>query len=175
MMYQKTAESYGLFQVVFADLTDHLACATFLLGKRKTPELTFEGVFRKGFRKILAQFRSELRQFEGKPSLHASLHALEKLCSEVEELAKWRNDRIHARVHLTKEGCMLYDWRTNAVLELRDEEIKKSIDLALRATVSLQSHTRELEGSLKLREELDGLFARMRNRKASTGLGRSEG
>lgn len=46
MTLDDTAAAYGLFQVVFADLANHLAIATFRLREQKEPGLAFEEVFR---------------------------------------------------------------------------------------------------------------------------------
>ena len=57
MTFDDTASAYGLFQVVFADVVDHLAVATFRLRERKEPSLQFEKVFRQEAKKILGQLR----------------------------------------------------------------------------------------------------------------------
>jgi hypothetical protein len=66
MTLNDTAAAYGLFQVVFADIADHVAVATFRLLQRSDPGLTFENVFRQDFTKTLKQFRQELHRFEGR-------------------------------------------------------------------------------------------------------------
>ena len=98
-----TAAAYGLFQVVFADVTDHLAVATFRLRERKESDLVFEDVFRQEFKKTLKQFRRELRQFEGRSAVSDNLYPVHEACKAMSKLAVWRNDRIHARVHLTEQ------------------------------------------------------------------------
>jgi hypothetical protein len=113
--------------VVFADVSDHLAFATFVLRKRKEPDLVFENVFRQKFGTTLDQFRDEVRQFEGRSAVSDSLYSVRKACDITSKLAVWRNDRIHARVRMTEHGCALYDWRRRR-LEISREQIEKNID-----------------------------------------------
>ena len=49
MMLNEMAAPYGLFQIVFADVVDHLAVGTFRSRERKEPGLVFEEVFKQEF------------------------------------------------------------------------------------------------------------------------------
>src|ERR1700744_5809255 len=121
MNLDDAAAAYGLFQVVFADIADHVAVATFRLRELKEPELTFETVFRQEFSKMFKQFRKELRQFEGRSAVDVYLRDGREACEIISKLADWRNDRIHARVRMTDTGYPLYDWRTRKRLEISRE------------------------------------------------------
>lgn len=69
-----------------------------------------------------------------------------------------RNDRIHARVRITDDGYVLYDWRTRKRLEIHLDQIMKNIQLAINAKVTLEAHITPLISHLKLGEELDKLL-----------------
>src|SRR5579859_5206607 len=123
MKIDATAGIYGLFQVVFADLTDHLAFATFRLGSATDSTLKFEDVFRQEFGNILRQFRTALRQFSNSP-VDESMYALNEACNIMSRLSKWRNDRVHVRVRMTSDGYALYDWRTGNRLPINYGEVE---------------------------------------------------
>lgn len=150
-----------MFQVVFADIVDHLAAATFRLRERKERGLQFEKVFKQDASKILDQFKDELKQFDGRSSAKENLHDLRDACQTTSTLMKWRNDRIHARVRMTGTGYALYDWRTRQRLEIHQDVIVKNIQLAINAMVKIEANVAPLIGQLKLDEELDKLFSSM--------------
>lgn len=161
MTFNDTAAAYGLFQVVFAEVVDLLAGATFRLRERREPGLKFEEVFDQPFKKLLRQFRDELKQFDKRSSVGADVHDLREACKIMSRIAVWRNDRIHARVVMTESGYALYDWRTRHRLEMHQDVIVKNIELAIKVSVTLKSSVSPLIGQLKLDEELDKLFKSM--------------
>jgi hypothetical protein len=160
MTLDDTAAAYGLFQVVFADVVDHLAGATFLLRERKEPGLTFEKVFRQELAQILKQFRCELLRFAEEPSLSDSLIALRQLCNIISELSVWRNDRIHAHVRLTEHGYALYNWRTRRRLEITREQIQLKINLAMKVMAEIKTYVSGILRSLTS-ETSDEEFAKL--------------
>src|SRR5215467_8967699 len=106
MHFDATASAYGLIQVVYADVTDHLAAAVVILRKRTDRDADFKRIFGSGFERILDAFKSELRQLAAAKPVTDDVTALIEVC----RLAKWRNDRIHARVREFADGWTLYDW-----------------------------------------------------------------
>jgi hypothetical protein len=54
MNLDDTAAAYGLFQVVFADIADHIAVAAFRLRELKEPELHSKQFLGRNFRKPLS-------------------------------------------------------------------------------------------------------------------------
>jgi hypothetical protein len=159
MTLNRTAAAYGLFQVVFAELEDHLAIATFKLRERNDHGLTFEEVFKQPLRQKLRQFKCELRQFEGQSHACDSLYALREACKTISQLATWRNARIHARVRLTEDGYALYDWQTHRRLEISEEQIGQHINLALKVVVELAAHMQGLTHLLEFDKEFEKLFS----------------
>ncbi len=162
MLIDATAGAYGLFQVVFADLTEHLAVAVFRLRQVKAPGLTFEQIFRLEFKRILDQFKEELKQFDGKRLLEEDLHWLLAAVDQMAIIAKWRHERIHARVRPVDGGLGLYDWRTRERLPISYEECKGKIDEATKLIVTLEAHVPQLVGWLDwnkmFEREWDTLF-----------------
>ncbi len=160
MKLDETAAAYGLFQVVFADVADHLAVATFRLREQKEPELTFEAVFRQEFKTTLKQFRKELRYFERRSPVASSLSIIKESCTVAAKLANWRNERIHARVRMVEnEGYALYDWRTRRRLEITKDKIERHIEQAIKAIVDLQAHLPELVTMLEWDAEVESLLS----------------
>ncbi|HVT30987.1 MAG TPA: hypothetical protein VHE81_23480, partial [Lacipirellulaceae bacterium] len=80
MIFNETAAAYGFFQIVFSDVVDHLAAATFLLRKLREPKLDFKEVFRQNVSRTLLQFETELTQFDGRPSMKDDLDDLRAAC-----------------------------------------------------------------------------------------------
>lgn len=153
----QTAAAYGLFQVAFADLTDHLAAATFYLRQRNEPALKLEKVFRQEFSRTRKQLRTELKQLEGRSSELDSLRAVLMACDNPSKLAAWRNDRIHARVRLTEHGYLLYHWQGHR-LEMSDAQIEQNMRLAIEVIVQLEGHMRYLVGSVDVKEQIRRLM-----------------
>ena len=159
MRLDSTAAAYGNFQVVFTDLTDHLAVATFRLRERKETSLTFEAVFGQRFKETLTQFRRELQQFDNRFPVSHSVATLRETCTLISTLSRWRNDRVHARVRMTEDGYALYDWRTRHRLEITQEQIEKNIQLTVKAIVELETHVPHLIGLLDWDEEFERLYS----------------
>ncbi len=159
MTLSDTAAAYGLFQVVCADLIDHLAVAVFRLRISKEPWLAFETVFRQEFKRTLKEIRRELRQFEDRSSVSDSLAAVRGACKVMSKLAVWRNDRVHARVRLTEEGYALYDWRTRRRLAITRAQIEQNIQVAIKAIVDLEAHVPHLVHLSDWDAEFERLFS----------------
>lgn len=158
MLFSDTASVYGLFQVVFADVADHLAVATFRLLKRKEPGLTVEAVFKQRVSDTLKQFRQELGQFDEGSDVSESVRNLRDASDIIAALSNWRNDRIHARVRMTEDGYALYDKRTGNRLELHRDQLEKKIEQAVKAIVTLEADVQHLVGQLKWDEEFEEMF-----------------
>ena len=158
MKFNDTAAAYGLFQVVFADLTDHLAVATFRLREQREPGLTFEAVFRQELTKILRQFRDELKQFDDRSVVADNVRELRDACVIISTLSSWRNDRVHARVRLAEQGYALFDWRTGRRLDITRAQIETNIEMAIKAIVALEANVQHLVHQLKWDEEFEKLF-----------------
>jgi hypothetical protein len=158
MILNDTAAAYGLFQVVFAELTDHLAVATFRLRKQKESGLVFEKVFDQKFSRILEQFRRELQQSAGRSCVADSLSVLCEACEMISKLADWRNERIHARVLMTEQGYTLYNWRTRYPLEISQSQIEKKIELANKAMVELRGRIPDFVHLLNWDAEFEALL-----------------
>jgi hypothetical protein len=158
MNLNDTAAAYGLFQVVFADIADHAAVATFRLRELKEPGLSFETVFRQEFSKTFKQFRQELKQFDERSSVADYRRDLREACEVISKLAVWRNDRIHARVRMADTGYALYDWRTRKRLEISREGLEENIRLGVKAIVALEANVQHLVRQLNFDAEFEKLF-----------------
>ncbi len=160
MNFNDTAAAYGLFQVVFADIADHVAVAAFRLRELKEPGLTFETVFEQEFSKTLKQFRRELKQFDGRSEVADYLRDVREACETISDLAVWRNDRIHARVRMIDTGYALYDWRTRERLEISRDQIEQNIHRGVKAIVALEANVQHLVHQLNLTRSLKNYSAR---------------
>jgi hypothetical protein len=159
MVVTDTAAAYGLFQLVFADVTKYLAIATFRLRQRHEPQLTFEDVFRQRVSETRKQLWRELSRFDDRPTVSAELTEMREACEAISKIESWRNSRVHALVEWTDEGYALYDWHTHRRLEVTLEQIEEQIELANRAGMSLRIHTPAFESQLNWDEELDKLLS----------------
>lgn len=141
--------AYGRFQVVFADVVNHLAIVTFDLREPAEPGLHIKSVFAQPFKKTFGQFKDALRQFDGRSVVSDSLIEVREACTIISELAEWRNQRIHAHVQTSEHGFALYNWRTDKRLELDLQQIETKIDLAVKAIVTLEAHGEQLVHQLR--------------------------
>ena len=161
MTYTDTAAAYGLFQIAFAHALECLAVATFRLRRRREPQLEWEPVFRQQVRRLLDEFRKELRQVENSHA-HPEVHDLLDACDTMSKLAAWRNDRIHARVRMTPEGYALYDWRTGQRLSMSLNEMVQNMTLATGAINALEVHAdsliKKLQDSSAVDRDLEDIF-----------------
>jgi hypothetical protein len=144
MQIDATAGVYGLVQVVFADLAEHLAIAVFQIRKTHDSSATFEQVFRLQFKNVLDQFKDELKRFRDKQSLREDTEALDAAVRQISTIAQWRHDRIHARIRRVDDGLALYDWRTRKRLTISYDECKEKIDQMIRLIVTLEAHVPQL-------------------------------
>lgn len=163
MKLSDTAAAHGHFQVVFADVTDHLAVATFQLRKRREPPLRFEEVFKQGFSRTLLEFRRELCQFAATPGVAENLDTIREACKTISALSVWRNDRIHAHVRMTDTGYVLFSWQTQQPLPLNYTEIERHIHTASSAIVNLDVHVSHLLHELDWEEACAKLATQYRN------------
>jgi len=165
MTVNDTVAWYGIFQVVFADVVEHLAKAMYDLRKEKEQDLTFNTVFEDAFKfkKLMCQFRDELRRFD-KVSAQASdsLHIVRAACQTMSEVANWRNERIHCRVKIRRDGgIVLYDSRTGYPLKVNSAQITKYIHRVQRAMVDLEAEIPNLIRELKRSEDFEKLHAKL--------------
>jgi hypothetical protein len=140
-------------------MADTLANAVFRLRQRTEPNLTFEEVFRTEFRRLLTQFRDELKQHEPGNSDAEDVTALRNACNSMSKLANWRNDRIHARVRNTEEGYALYDWRTRKRLAMTPEEIEDKTRDAFNAKQILEMYVPNFIVGLDIEKDIEKLLA----------------
>jgi len=159
MRFNETAMAFGLFQVVFADVIDHLAVATFRLRERSETGLVFEDVFGQESKRLLKQFRAELNRFDCRSDVSDEVRELRESCEIISRLRVWRNDRIHARIRMTEGGYALYDWRTRCRLDISCKEIETNIELAVKAIVTLEANVQYLFRELNWDEEFEELFS----------------
>jgi hypothetical protein len=157
VLLNHTAAAYGMFQVVFGDLSDHLAFYTFHLRKRHESELRFEAVFGQPFGQTFCQFKRELERFD-KEAEADSLCAIRGACDKIAALQDWRNKRVHARYRQTPDGYALFHWRSGNRLEMFSEDIEKQIQLACKVIVELEADVLNLTHEAKWTEEFEGLF-----------------
>ena len=150
MTIDPAAAAYGIFQVVFAEMTENLAGALFRFRQVKQPELTFKQVFRMVFNKLLKEFEDDLKPASEPSALSDSLSAVRDACAAMKSIADWRNDRIHARVRQGDGGLALYNWRTGEPLPITYEECENQITQAIKVIVILEAHVPSLVGSLNM-------------------------
>jgi hypothetical protein len=94
--FNDTAAAYGLFQIAYSDLADHLAVAVFRLRQCKEAGLDFNAVFKQDFGRTLKELKRELCQFENYSETAATLDAIRRTCEQIKDLTKWRNDDCDA-------------------------------------------------------------------------------
>jgi len=162
MVFNETAAAYGLFQVVFAEMHEYLAAATYHLRRRNEQSLQYEKVHRQGFEKTLKQFRKQLCQLSDSGGVAEGIEALKKACDSMACLAQWRNERVHARVLRTEEGLELYaPLRDNPGkaqrLEMSKGFFEERIREAIKVTVTFQAA--HLISQIRMKEEIDRLWA----------------
>lgn len=158
MNIDRTAAFYGLLQVAYADMTEHLASYLYLLRRRTEPKLEFRCVYKLMFRQMLTQFKDELKGFDtGKP-VSQEVHELRNACKKMSGLANWRNDRIHARVRVVADGYALYNWQTGQRLSMEAEELEHKIEEVNRVNASLEASMLTLLGDLARADKIGALL-----------------
>jgi hypothetical protein len=76
MKLDDAAAAYGLMQVVFADVTDRLACAVFELQRTHDASTDFTDIYRKDFKRIREALKEELKQPGEKKQIAEDLRAV---------------------------------------------------------------------------------------------------
>jgi hypothetical protein len=161
MKLDDTAATYGLVQVVFADVTDHLAFAIFRLRQAKGTAVNFQDIVNLKFGYMVSNFKTELRQFtHPQPPDDArdevGIADLNEVCKELKALSKWRNDRIHARVRWVEDGLALYNGKTGERLSINHGECTEVLNRLVKAIVKLDTYVPELVRSLDFNNEFEG-------------------
>jgi hypothetical protein len=156
MTFDDTAAAYGLVQVVFADVADHLAFALFTLRQKK--DATASVIKPSQFGRILSEFKTELRQFEHVQSLDSAVADLRKCCQELKALSKWRNERIHARVRQVGDGFALYNAETGERLSINHVECNEISQRLAGALVTLDTNVPALVNNLDFEKEFQAFW-----------------
>jgi hypothetical protein len=169
MKLDMTAAAYGLIQVVFADVTNRLAQAVFVLQKRRDANITFERIFCAEFTRILRSFKIELKQLDQAHIVEADdVETLREICPELATLAVWRNDRIHARIEPVSDGLALYEWRTGKRLSISYEECTEIIERLTKVIVTLEAYLPPVLRSVDLEKEIDAFFDQLEQEQEGT-------
>jgi hypothetical protein len=157
MRIDPTASAYGLFQVVFANVTYELARALYALRVRHDPTFTFEKVPWQ-FSRMLKELRKELDQLE--PDCHEkdSLAEVRRMCRIASNLAPWRDSRIHARVQQVDDGLALSDWKTGERLSITAAECEQRISTAVQVACNLPAHMSYLVREVDSRKAMSDFF-----------------
>ena len=184
MTLDSTAAAYGLVQVVFADVTDKLATAVFVLKQRRDARITsldqicklkfmrlqfvlkrrrdasvtVEQIYKLEFKRLLEAFRDELKQFDGQIELVDDLRLLREACQGLEAVSQWRNDRIHARVRQVDDGLALYD-RAGKRLSISHEECVGITDKLTKVIVALEAYLPSIFKSIDFDKALSNFLA----------------
>ncbi len=158
MVFDEAAAAYGVFQVVFGEVVDLLSVSTFQFRYREDSQLKFEDVFKQNLSTNLKTLRRMLHRFDDRSAVEDHLQFVRHACDSAEELAKWRNERIHARVQWSERGYSLFSWRTRQPLEMTADHIRKQIGSAIKVTVLLKAHVPHLVGLLDWDAEFDRVF-----------------
>jgi hypothetical protein len=156
MTLDDTAAAYGLVQVVFADVTDHLAFATFTLQQREEANISFP--HRHLFGQWLSDFKCQLKRLKDVQSLDDALTALREVCRELKVLSGWRNERIHARVRQVEDGLALYNARTGQRLSISYEECIGIIERLVKAKSALWEYLPVIVRELDLDKEFKAFW-----------------
>jgi hypothetical protein len=155
MTADSTAASYGLFQVVFANMTYELARALFALRSRRDRHYGWRDVPWK-FKQLLRELRRELDKLEGTCTEKDSLAAVRRACHVAERLAPWRDSRTHAIVKQVDSGLALFDWKTGKPLSLTTAECERNMDELVKVICEIPVHMtcliREFDSSQNMRE-----------------------
>lgn len=146
MTIDPAAAAYGLFQLAFAEVTDHIAGALFALRRRKEADLRYTNVFGLNFGRQINELEGELKRFDQyqSQSMLEHLGALREPCQRARLLADWRNKRIHVRVQRTEAGLALFDWRTRERLSISYDECAEKIDESLWIVATLKCNAPHL-------------------------------
>jgi hypothetical protein len=188
MQLDSTAAAYGLIQVVFAEVTERLAYALFILQQRqgattfeerhrrkctlpfrqfkaelrftlyRKKPATLDEILRRDFSRILDEFKAELKQFDDEPSVDADLKDVRDACSELATLARWRNERIHALVRQVEDGKALYSLKTRERLSISYPECEDILHKLADIAVKLQHCLPKLLNTLDFNEKLYAAF-----------------
>jgi hypothetical protein len=155
MRIDSATAHYGLFQIVFADAVEHVADALFSLRVPKKPSLNFSDVFNMRLADQLKELGKELAQFKKHgQSIQEFMHKVCDAASRMDELRKWRDIRIHARVRVTSEGFALFDKKNEKRLFISEIECEEKINEATKIIVDLGAYIPHLRKALDFEKEV---------------------
>jgi hypothetical protein len=149
-----TAAAYGVFQVVFADMTEHLARSLYRLQQPPEPIDRLWNRLSGKFSLLLSNFKDALKQFDGYVAHENAILALRQACIVAREISRWRNSRIHAHVRIVDDGLALYD-REGERLSMTSQECQDKIREAYKVIVTLKTHILVLSRTRELSKLID--------------------
>jgi hypothetical protein len=162
MKLDETTAAFGMFHLAFANLTQQLASAVFLIRRIKEPNLKFQKVFRIEFSNLCKALMAELNQFDGRQAIDMDVKYVRHFCSKARDLSEWRNERVHARVQIDEGVITIYNSRTCKQLSLNCDEclakIAEAIGFALALDQNVASLLRNLNSDQDLHEMLREIF-----------------
>ncbi len=161
MTIDQAAAAYGLFQLAFAEVVDHIAGTLFALRQQKEADLSYSNVFGLNFGRQIRELEGELKTFDQYQSqwMVEHLGPLREACRRARLLSNWRNKRIHARVQRTEAGLALFDWRTLERLSISHDECAEKIDEALWIVGTLKCYAPHLVDHLDWLTLFESAFA----------------
>jgi len=162
MKFDETTAAFGMFHLAFANLTQRLESAVFLIRRIKEPNLNFQEVMQLQFSDLCKALKSGLKQLDGRQSIETDVQYVRHFCAKARELSKWRNERVHARVQIDEGAITIYNSRTGKQLILnRDEclgKIQEAIGFALALDQNVASLLRNLKSEQEIYEMLQEIF-----------------
>jgi hypothetical protein len=160
MNLDHNAAAFGLFHLMFANLTQQLAAALFYIRRLREPDLKFENVFELEFSRLLKEFEKELKLLDG-GSHDMALQALRPVCESIKALGAWRNAITHPRVQIDEHGITIYDWRTRKQLIINYDETMLKVERTHWLTIALEQNAGILLRGLQSDQEWDEVFDKM--------------
>jgi hypothetical protein len=162
MRLDENAAAFGLFHLAYANLTQALARAVWLIKRVSEPSVQFERVFSLTFSQLLKALREQLEKHGGSASADPNVQSLLDVGTKIEVLAAWRNARAHPLVQIDHNGITLYDWRTRKPLSVGLGECMEKIQQSIGFGCELDSYAGGFVGSVRsdkvLHEMIDEAF-----------------
>ena len=150
-------KAYRLFQIAFAGLETELTLALVSLLRPAERNVAVSIVRTIYFRQKLATLRRAIKVFDRYTDLQPDLAEFLEIIKHWEELAIWRNERVHARVQFSKAGIMLLN-QDGAAIDLDPAIYQSKVAEIAIGMAALKKHVPGLVSRLEL-IEADKAFA----------------
>jgi hypothetical protein len=133
------AAAYGLFHLAFANLDTRVSRSVVDLLRCGNKKLAFDVVKRMPFSRRLQILQRAVKRAVDNELHDAEVDELKEACKVAEDVARWRNERIHGEVKFINDNQPVLLDEQGEPLRISYETCREKIGEAVRARIAMEA------------------------------------